>query len=204
MKYYYHPASPNCRKVSVLLEMLSLEAEYEFVDLAKGKQAAPAYLAVNPNGMVPALVDGKRTVLESNCILIYLAEKAGSDLWSDEHRIEILQWMFWEQSHFMFATGTLFFQKLLKPMMGQESDEARIEEAEAKFNRHARALDDHLKDTRWLVADRMTLADLAVAAELTYADACGLPMDDFPNIQRWYAAIEDLDAWKATHPALAG
>jgi glutathione S-transferase len=204
VKYYYHPASPNCRKVSVLLEMLSLEAEYEFVDLAKGKQAAPGYLAVNPNGMVPALVDGKRTVVESNCILIYLAEKAGSDLWSDDHKIEILQWMFWEQSHFMFATGTLFFEKLLKPMMGKEPDQDRIEEAEAKFSRHARALDDHLEDHRWLVAERMTLADLAVAAELTYADACELPMDDFPNIQRWYATIDELDAWKATHPALAG
>ncbi len=50
----------------------------------------------------------------------------------------------------------------------------------------------------------MTLADLAVAAQLTYAEATELPMDEFPNIQRWYAAIEALSAWQATHPALAG
>jgi len=204
MKYYYHPASPNCRKVSALLEMLGVDASYEFVDLPKGQQAQPEFLAVNPAGMVPVLVDGDRTVLESNCILIYLAEKAGSELWSEDHKLEILQWMFWEQSHFMFATGMLFFQKLLKPLLGQEPDEARIEEATAKFRRHAKALDHHLGGRDWLVGDHMTLADLAVASELTYAKATELPMDEFPNIQRWYSTIEELDAWASTHPALAG
>jgi glutathione S-transferase len=204
VKYYYHPASPNCRKVSAVLELLGIKADYEFVDLPKGQQAKPEFLAVNPNGMVPVLVDGDTTVLESNCILIYLADKVASDLWSDENRIEILQWMFWEQSHFMYATGLVFFQKLIKPMMGKEPDEQRVTESIAKFRRHAKALDGHLEDRDWLVGDAMTLADLAVAANLTYADATGLPTDEFANVQRWYAAISELDAWKATHPALAG
>ena len=112
--------------------------------------------------------------------------------------------MFWEQSHFMYAAGMVFFQKLLKPLLGQEPDEARVEEGVAKFRRHARALDDHLKGREWLVGEAMTLADLAVAAQLTYARATELPMDEFPDVQRWYSAIEKLDAWKATHPALAG
>ncbi len=204
MNYYYHPASSNCRKVSAVIEMLGIDAKYEFVDLYKGKQAQLKYLAVNPNGMVPALIDGDTTVLESNCIIIHLAEKTGSDLWPEAHRLEILRWMFWEQSHFMFATGMLFFQKLLKPMMKQEPDEARIEEAMAKFRRQAKALDGRLQDHEWLVGDAMTLADLAVAAQLTYAQATELPMEEFPNIQRWYTAIAELPAWKATHPALAG
>ncbi|MEE4271257.1 MAG: glutathione S-transferase family protein [Thermoanaerobaculales bacterium] len=204
MDYYYHPMSPNCRKVSALLEILGVEANYKFVDLAKGKHATPTYLAINPNGMVPALLDGKKTVLESNCILIHLAEKTGSELWSEAKRLEILQWMFWEQSHFMYATGILFFQKLLKPLLGKETDEVRVDEAMAKFRRHAQALDDHLKERDWLVGDAMSLADLAVAANLTYAEATGMPMDEFPNVQRWYGTIEELDAWKATHPALAG
>jgi glutathione S-transferase len=204
VKYYYHPASPNCRKVSALLEMLGIDADYEFIDLPKGKQATPSFLAVNPNGMVPVLVDGNTTVLESNCILIYLAEKTGSDLWTEDNRLEILQWMFWEQSHFMYATGMVFFQRLIKPMMGKDPDEGRVDESVAKFRRHAQALDDHLKEHEWLVGGRLTLADLAVAANLTYAAATELPMDEFPNVQRWYEAISELDAWKATHPALAG
>lgn len=204
MKYYYHPASPNCRKVSAVIEMLEIDAKYEFVDLFKGKQAQPEFLAVNRNGMVPVLVDGNRTVVESNCILIYLAEKIGSKLWSEDARLEILQWMFWEQSHFMYATGMLFFQKLLKPMMGKEPDEARVDESTAKFRRHAKALDRHLNEREWLVGEDMTLADIAVAANLSFAKATELPLDEFPNIQRWYAAIEELPAWKATHPTMAG
>ncbi len=204
MRYYYHPGSPNCRKVSAVIEMLGVDAKYEFVDLPKGKQAQPEFLAINPAGMVPVLVDGKTTVLESNCILIYLAEKVGSDLWPADSHLEILRWMFWEQSHFMYAAGTVFYQKLLKPLLGQEPDEARVEEGVAKFRRHARALDDHLKGREWLVGEAMTLADLAVAAQLTYAKATDLPMDEFPEIQRWYSSIEELPAWKATHPALAG
>lgn len=204
MKYYYHPASPNCRKVSALIEMLGIDAEHVFVNLPKGEQATPKFLAINPNGMVPALVDDGTTVLESNCILIHLAEKAGSELWSQADKLDILRWMFWEQSHFMYAAGTLFFQKLLKPLIGQEPDEARIAEAVAKFRRHAKALDGHLENRTWLVGDRMTLADLAVAANLTYADATGLPMEEFPNVRRWYAAIEALPAWQSTRPALAG
>jgi glutathione S-transferase len=204
MRYYYHPGSPNCRKVSAVIEMLGVDAKYEFVDLPKGKQAQSEFLAVNPAGMVPVLVDGATKVFESNCIIIHLAEKTGSDLWSEANRLEILQWMFWEQSHFMYATGMVFFQKLLKPLLGQETDEVRVEEGVAKFRRHAQALDDHLKGREWLVGDALTLADLAVAANLTYAKATDLPMDEFPNVQRWYAAIEELPAWKATHPALAG
>ena len=204
MKYYYHPASTNCRKVSTVIELLGIDVKYEFVDLFKGKQAQSEYLAVNRNGMVPVLVDGTRTVVESNCILIYLAEKTDSELWPEEHRLEILQWMFWEQSHFMYATGLLFFQKLIKPMMGKDPDETRIEESMAKFRRHAKALDQHLNERDWLVGETMTLADLAVAANLTFAKPCELPLDEFPAIQRWYTAIEELPAWKATHPALAG
>jgi glutathione S-transferase len=204
MKYYYHPASPNCRKVSTVIELLGIDVKYEFVDLFKGKQAQPEFLAVNRNGMVPVLVDGPRTVVESNCILIYLAEKAGSELWSEDTRLEILQWMFWEQSHFMYATGMLFFQKLIKPMMGKDPDETRIEESMAKFRRHAKALDQHLNERDWLVGESMTLADIAVAANLSFAKATELPLEEFSNIQRWYAAIEELEAWKATHPSLAG
>jgi glutathione S-transferase len=204
MKFYYHPASPNCRKVSALIELLGLDVHFEFVDLPKGAQARPEFLAINPNGMVPVLIDGDRTVVESNCILIYLAEKAGSDLWTEANALEILQWMFWEQSHFMYSTGILFFQKLLKPLLGQEPDEARIEEAAAKLRRHAKALDQHLEGRDWLVGDAMTLADLAVAANLTYAEATGMPMDEFPNIARWYATIEALPAWQSSRPALAG
>jgi len=86
VKYYYHPASPNCRKVTAVIDYLGFQAEHIVVDLPKGEQMSPEFLAINPNGRVPTLVDGNRTLWESNAIIIYLAEKAASDMWPDDDR----------------------------------------------------------------------------------------------------------------------
>lgn len=201
MKYYYHPGSPNCRKVSAFLKLADLDVDWEVVDLPKGGHLTPEFGAVNPNAMVPALEDGDLNLWESNAILIYLAEKTGSPLWDDASRLDILKWLFWEQSHFMYATGTAFFQVVLKPMIGLgEPDEHSVEEAIKKFRRHAKVLDDHLAESDFLVDDKLSLADLAVAANLTFAEPSGLPMDEFPNIGRWLDRLDQIDAWKETFP----
>jgi len=194
MKYYYHPASPNCRKVSALIRHLGTEIEQQVVDLPKGEHLTPWFLEVNPNGTVPALVDDKLHLWESNAIVIHLAGSAGSDLWPDDHRrTEIVQWMFWEQSHFMFATGTVFFQRLLKPMIGLgDPDEERVAEAVKKFRRYAKVLDDHLAGREWLVGDSLTLADLAIASQLMYAVPSGLPMEELANTTRWLGAMDEI------------
>ncbi|MCP4900822.1 MAG: glutathione S-transferase family protein [bacterium] len=202
MKYYYHPGSPNCRKVSAFIHLADLDVEWSLVDLPKGAHMAPEYAAVNPNCMVPAFVDGDLTLWESNAIMIHLAEKTESPLWSDDTRLEILQWLFWEQSHFMYATGTAFFQVVLKPMIGLgEPDPVRVEEAIKKFRRYARVLDDRLSQADFVVEDRLTLADLALASQLTFAGPSGLPMEEFPNIMRWLARLDKIEAWKKTEPS---
>jgi glutathione S-transferase len=205
MDYYYHPMSPNCRKVTALIGLLGLEVEHHVVDLAKGEQLSPEYLAVNPFGAVPTLVDGDLKLPESNAIMVYLSEQAGSDLWPvDERRIEVLQWLFWEQSNLQFATGTAFFQRLIRPMLGQEPDEQRVAEAIAKFRRHAKVLDDHLADRQWVAGDAMTIADLAIASQMMYAKQSGLPIDEFPHIERWQGALDGVPAWHDTEAKLVG
>ena len=84
MKYYFHPVSPNCRKTTALLDFLCLEADRIIVDLPKGEQMKPLFLAVNPNGMVPTLSDGETVLTESNVIMMYLAENADSDIWPQD------------------------------------------------------------------------------------------------------------------------
>ena len=193
MKYYYHPISPNCRKTTAVLDHLGLEAEHVLLDLPRGEHMNPDFLAVNPNGKVPALEDGDTNVWESNSIIIHLASKAGSDLWpADDRRYDILRWMFWEQGHLMQATGIVFFQRLLKPMLGQETDEGRIEDSLDNFKRLAGVLDGHLADVDYLVDNTLTLADFAVAGNFAFAGPAGLPMDDYPNIQRWLDTMEEI------------
>jgi glutathione S-transferase len=205
MKYYYHPWSPNCRKTTALIDHLAVEAERVVVDLAKGEQMAPEFLAVNPSGMVPTLEEGDTRITESNAITIYLAVREGSELWPVRRmrQLEVLQWMFWEQSHYMFACGTVFFNRIVKPMIGQQADEARVEEAVGKFRRHSKVLDDVLASHSYLIGDALSLADWAVAGHLSTADMCGLPVADFPNLQRWLGTLDDNPAWKASAPQMA-
>jgi glutathione S-transferase len=205
MKYYYHPLSQNCRKTTALIQHLGIDADFQVVDLTTGEQQAPEFLAVNPNGRIPALEDGDVKVWESNSIIIYLANKEGSDMWpADERRYEILRWMFWEQGHLMLATGIPFFNRLVKPMIGQEPDEARIEEALNNFRRLAKVLDDHLADREYLVGDSLTLADFAVAGNFCFAGPSGLPVDEFPNVLQWLATLDGHPAWKASQPPPLG
>jgi glutathione S-transferase len=201
MKYYYHPVSPNCRKTTAILDYLDYDnAERIVVDLPKGAQLRPEFLAINPNGRVPALEDGDLKLWESNAIAIYLADKAGTELWREDLRLDILRWMFWEQGHLMYATGIPFFQRIIKPMLGEESDEQRIEEALRNFVRLMKVLDDHLTGRDYLVGDFLTVADFAVASNLSFTEPCGLPMDDYRNVNRWLAGLDEIPAWNSSAP----
>jgi glutathione S-transferase len=201
MKYYYHPVSPNCRKVTAVIHHLGIDAEHSFVDLPKGEQMSPEFLAVNPNGRVPALIDGDRRIWESNAIIIYLAEKAASDLWpNDDRRLDILKWLFWEQGHLMYATGIPFYQQVVKPLIGEQPDQKRIDEAYTSFGRLAKVLDDQLAGNAYVVGDALSLADFAVAGNFSFASKTGLPMDELSNIRRWLDALDDIPAWADCAP----
>ncbi len=204
MKYYYHPFSPNCRKIDALLNSLNLDEERIVVELGKGEQMSPEFLALNPNGMIPVLEDNGKVVLESNAITIYLAEKAESPLWPNDRslQLETLQWMFWEQSHFMYACGIVFFQRLIKPMIGQTPDEERIKEGLTKFRRTTAVLNQHLETRKFLLGDELTLADWVVASHLTFAEKLQLPLEDFPKVQTWRTRLDENAAWKASEPKM--
>jgi glutathione S-transferase len=205
MKYYYHPASPNCRKVTAVIDHLGLQAQHIVVDLPKGEQMSPDFLAVNPNGRVPALVDGDRKIWESNAIIIYLAEKAASDMWpDDDRRLDILKWLFWEQGHLMYAIGIPVYQLVVKPLLGGQPDHKRIDEAYVSFGRLAKVLDDELARHRYVVGDALSLADFAVAGNFSFASQAGLPMDEFSNIRRWLDALDEIPAWVASTPPPLG
>jgi len=206
VRYYYHPGSPNSRKVTAVLDLLEVDAERHLVDLPRGDQLQPAFLAINPNGKVPVLVDGDHAIWESNAILIYLAESAGSELWpADARRIDVLKWMFWEQGQLVHATGIPFFQRVLKPMLGLgEADEQRVEEALGSFRRLAAVLDGQLEGSSFLVGDGLTLADIAVAADFSYAGPAGLPVAEFSHVTRWLGELDLIPAWRDSAPPSFG
>jgi GSH-dependent disulfide-bond oxidoreductase len=187
----YTWATPNGRKVSIMLEEIALPYETIKVDITKGDQFKPEYLAVNPNGKIPAIVDregpdgGRLAVWESGAILIYLAEKTGKLLPGDPvQRMATIEWL-------MFQMGGV------GPMLGQTHHFRRfaperipyaIERYEKEAARLYRVLDRRLGDSEYL-AGAYSIADISTFPWIARHDWQGIVLDAFPNVKRWFAAI---------------
>jgi glutathione S-transferase len=205
MKLYHFPISPNSRKVIALLHHFGLECELEVVDLTKGEQMQTAFLKLNPNHMIPALVDSDFILWESNAILQYLCSKVpGNSLWPTDNparQADISRWQFWQTGHFGSACGIFIFERVIKKALNMgEPDAAEIKKGEERFNRFAQVLNDHLKGREWLVGDSLTLADFSVGSFLDLAEMAEYPLKPYGEITRWYRNVQQLPAWQSSAP----
>lgn len=202
MKLYHNPLSPNVRRVLLTAAVLGLQLEEKKLDFAKGEHKSPEYLALNPNGAVPTLVDGDFVLTESRAIMQYLASKkpeAGLLPRDEAARADVARWQFWDASHFSPQLGTLGFEKVIKGMMGLgEPDTAKVQEALANFRRFAAVLDKRLAGKQYVVGNALTIANLTLASSLMYSKQSEAPVAEFPNVQAWFSRICALDGWKKT------
>jgi glutathione S-transferase len=202
MKLYYNPLSPNVRRVRLTAAVLGIKLDEQKLDFAKGEHKSPEYMALNPNGAVPTLVDGDFVLTESRSIMQYLASKKPESglLPKDEQgRADVTRWQFWDAAHFSPQMGTLGFEKMFKGMMGLgEPDSGKIQEALSNFRRFAGVLNKRLEGKKYIVGNALTVADLTLASSLMYAQPLEIPLDEFPNVKNWFASITALDAWKQT------
>ena len=205
MKLYGFPPSPNTSKVRAVAAHLGLPLELEIIDLTKGQQRAPEFLALNPTGRTPVLVDGDLTLWESTAIMQYLADRKPSALWPNDPRarVEIMRWQSWQLAHWgKEACQPLIFERLVKKVMNMGGpDAAVVAKGTECFNREARVLDDHLAKRPYLVGTGLTLADFSVAAPLVYAKEAELPVAPYRHLRDWFARISALPAWRDTAPA---
>ncbi len=198
---YTTPLSANGRKALAVARHLGVDARVELVDVYRGEGRTPAFLALNPQGKIPTLVDGDFVLWESNAIIQYLAEAHGDfALWSREprRRADVARWLFWESAHWqpaMIAVLAAFVgHHVLPEGVRPPATTVRWDGATSSLS----FLEAHLASRRVLVGDELTLADFAVAGMMTYARAAAFPFDAFPHIAAWYGRIEALDAWKGT------
>ena len=203
MKLYYFE-TPNSRKACAVARYLDSSAELVRVDLGKGENKTPEFLAINPNGKLPALTDGETRLWEGHAIMVHLAQKAGSDLWPKEpnKQVDVLRWLNWDTAHFSRHAGTLLFENVIKAMFSMgPADPAVVEEASGFFKQFAAVLDGELKGKKWLLGDQLTVADFGVAASLPDAAAAKLPLQGFGEIERWHNSLMDLPAWREAFPS---
>jgi glutathione S-transferase len=204
MKLYGFPPSPNTWKVSALAAHLGIPLELEWVDLGKGQQRSPEFLAINPNGRAPALVDGDFTLSESNAIMQYIASRKPNTLWPDDARAraDICRWQCWQLAHWSKeGCEPLIMERLIKAIFKLgPPDAARVAAGTEAFNRDAKVLDAHLAKQPYLVGSAITLADFSVAAPLVYAKEADLPIAAYANVRAWFDRVFALPAWRETAP----
>jgi glutathione S-transferase len=202
MKLYY-AETLNPQKACAVARYLNSPVEFVLIDLSKGEQMTPQFLALNPNGKVPVLDTGNGTIWESTAIMCWLAQHAGSDLWpQDDRQIEVIRWLSWDLQHFTRHAGPLYFQYVIKPRFGLgEPDAAAVEEATANFRKFAAMLNEHLRGRDCLVGYSLTVADFAVGITLPYAETAHIPLADYPEIERWHDRLNELPAWRDPFPA---
>jgi glutathione S-transferase len=205
MKLYCFPPSPNTWKVLAAAHEMKVPLELAIVDLTKGEQRKPEYLALNPTGRTPTLVDGSFTLWESSAIMSYLADKTETPLWPRDARTraDIVRWESWQGQHWSRGVVPFLFENLVKGVMKMGGpDETVLAQAGQLFHQEAAVLDRHLGRQEWLVGEAATLADYVVVAPLLYAEPAKIPLDQYANIRRWLGVQAAMPAWRQTAPKL--
>jgi glutathione S-transferase len=207
MKLYGFPASPNTWKVRALASYLKMPLEFEFVDLLQGAQRTPAFLAMNPGGRTPVLVDGDFKLWESNAILQYLASKTPTALYPYDAcgRADIARWQCWDLAHWgAQACQPLIFENLVKKVVNiGPADAAAVAKSTEAFHKEAKMLDEHLAKQKYLVGDALTIADFSVAAPLFHAKGAEMPIGPYANMRAWFERVSALPCWAETAPQMS-
>lgn len=188
----YTWGTPNGRKVSIMLEEVGLPYAVHPIDILKGDQFTPDFVAINPNSKIPAIVDqdgpeGKPLALfESGAILVYLAEKTGRFLPTDARgRYETLEWLMFQ----MGGIGPMFGQTHHFRRFAPEQIPYAIERYSKETRRLYGVLDTRLGQTAFVAGD-YSIADMAIFPWCQRADWQGVDLAaDFPNVKRWYDII---------------
>ena len=201
MKLYVFPPSTRVLGIVALKNHLALDCEIRSIDLGRGDQLTPEYLALNPNKKMPTLEDDGFVLWESNAILFYMAAKhPDGGLWPSDLRgqADVLRWLAWKSAHWdAESVGMVAYEKTSKAVLGLgPPDPAFIARGEQNFARFAAVLNTALRGKTWLVGEQLTIADFSIGAQIPSAERMGLPVGKFSEILRWYEGLAALPGWR--------
>ncbi|MGD9509355.1 MAG: glutathione binding-like protein [Geminicoccaceae bacterium] len=194
---HYWP-TPNGHKITMFLEETGLPYGIVPVDIGRGEQFRPEFLAIAPNNRMPAIVDHEPvdggapvSVFESGAILLYLADKTGRFVPADlRGRVEALQWLFWQ----MGGLGPMAGQNHHFSQYAPEKLPYAIDRYVNETNRLYGVLDKRLADRAFVAGDDYSIADMASYPWIVPYERQGQNLADFPNLERWFRAIEGRPA----------
>jgi GST-like protein len=188
----YGGNSPNVIKILIALEECALDYQRLPLDIMKGEQYTPEFLAIIPNNRIPAIIDHAPTdggeplsLFESGAILLYLADKTGMLLAKDARtRSAVIAWVMWQ----MGGQGPMLGQAHHFRLYAPEKIPYAIERYSKETARLYRVLDTRLADRDYLAGD-YSIADIACFPWILFRDYHGIALEDYPNVARWFAQI---------------
>ncbi|HEY9908701.1 MAG TPA: glutathione S-transferase [Thermosynechococcaceae cyanobacterium] len=192
IKLYGHEMSGNSYKVRLLLELLNLDYEWVKVDLLKGEHKLPQYLALNPFGQVPVLVDGETTLADAQAILVYLARQYGGEQWLPLEAVPLAQVIRWLST----AAGEVRQgpeNARLYYLFGATN--INLDRAHQKAEFILNQLDKHLTERTWLEFERPTIADIAVFPYVALARDGKINLDAYSNVLIWIDRVKQLPGY---------
>lgn len=194
--------SANARKVIAVADEIGVSFDVRETNVYQGAGQTDTYLSLNSLGQIPLLEDGDKTIAESNAILIYLVSKFGANtLYTTNPSAQAMinTWLFWESSQWQpILTDVMrahVGHKLLPSVIPAPASSP--DWATDKCRKQLAFLEERLINP-WLTGKRITIADFAVAAMTTYFKTCIFPFENYPNISRWYSAMNAVESWSAT------
>jgi glutathione S-transferase len=207
MKIYWIKAQAP-RRVLALARHLGVAAEFIEVDLRAGGLKTPEYLALNPNGKAPTMVDGDVTLWESSAIMAYLCIKVGSDMWPAQRpaeQVEVVRWLSWNDSHWSRAVGPFYFEHVIKPRFRLgEPDPSEMTAALPELHKLAAVLEAHLATREFVACGRLTIADFQLASMACDWRRAQMPFEGYPAIVRWLDRLMEIPAWAEPWPTTTG
>lgn len=189
----YSWGTPNGRKITIMLEELGLDYTMHTINIGKDEQFGAEFLAISPNNKIPAIVDSDngQTLFESGAIMMYLAEKTGKFMpTEDKARWATIEWL-------MFQMGGV------GPMMGQTHHFVKYNSDKSEYaserylnetKRLYKVMDERLANNEWLNGDSYSIADIATWPWIARHDWQTVDLNDYPNVARWYKIIAERPA----------
>lgn len=192
----YGPARSSAGRCLWCLEEIGLPYENKPIDMRAKEHKSEAFLQINPNGKVPALVDGDVKLFESFAINFYLADKYKPELLGKTHKEKALvhQWSFWSSSELQGPLVQILIQKFFMP--DDKRDQNIIDENTKKLPDYFNVLDKSLTTHKYLAGNEFTLADLNAASVATLASSLGFDVSAYRHVQPWLKAIADRPAYQ--------
>ena len=198
MILYDDPRSGNGYKARLLLAHLSLPYRYVPLDIMRGETRTEDFLKKNPNGRIPVLeLDDGRFLPESNAILYFLSQ--GSDYWATDlfSQAQVMQWLFFEQYSHEPNVATPRFWLTIKGMTDAPFDRELLAQKQRAGNAALAVMDGHLASRAFFVAERYTIADIALYAYTHVADEGSFDLSRYPAVVAWLQRVREQPGYVA-------